>query len=61
MNCIIRRVEAIMKREIPDTYGVCEIVESEFGDMPTLRKKGEGGNSSLAKRIADNFYNKYVR
>ena len=50
-----------MKREVPDTYAAVEKVETQFGQMPVQRRKGEGGAGSLAKRIADNFYNKYIR
>ena len=51
-----------MMKEVPDTYAVIEKVETEYGDFPVGRRKGEGGtSSSLAKRIADNFYNKLIR
>ena len=54
-------MEAILKKEIPATYDSVEKVLSAFGDMPTPKRKGEGGASSLAKRVADNFHNKFMR
>ena len=54
-------MEAIIKRELPETFAVVEKVESWIGDMPVQSKKGEGGTTPLWKRIADNFYNKFKR
>ena len=51
----------IVKREIPDTFGMVEVIETPFGVMPGVRRKGEGGASIFAKRLADNFYNKHLR
>ena len=51
----------MLKKEIPDTYSVREVVVSGLGDMPIEKRKGEGGNSCLAKRIGDNFQNKFLR
>ena len=50
-----------MKRDIPDTFAVLETVETGWGSMPVKKKRGEGGSSSLAKRIADCFQNKFLR
>ena len=58
---IYRRIEVIMKREIPDTFGVVEIVETSLGYMPEEKRKGEGSNITLAKRLPDKFQNKFVR
>lgn len=60
-NATYRGVEDVIKRAIPETYAVVEKILTEFGEMPTLKRKGEGGSSSLAKRIADNFHNKFLR
>ena len=51
----------ILKREVPDTYDNSEEIDSVLGPMPTIKRKGEGGACSLAKRIADNFHNKFLR
>ena len=50
-----------MKREIPDTFGMVEVIQTPFGVMAGARRKGEGGASCFAKRLADNFHNKYLR
>ena len=47
-----------MKREAPDTFAVVMRAECP---QPVQRRKGEGGAGSLAKRISDNFYNKFIR
>ena len=52
---------AILKREVRETYDVTEKVETQFGLMPSPKRKGEGGASSLVKRIADNFHNRFMR
>jgi hypothetical protein len=57
----IRRLVQLLRSKIPDTYGVVESVRSEYGDMPVHKEKGEGGTSNLEKRIAVNFYNKFLR
>ena len=51
----------IVKREIPDTFGMVEVIETPIGVKPGVRKKGEGGASSFVKRLADNFHNKHLR
>lgn len=58
---ILRRVEAIIVKNLPATFGVVEKVETQFGEMPKTKLKGEGGSSTLHRRIADNFYNKFSR
>ena len=50
-----------MKREIPETYSLVETVRTDFGVMPVPVRKGEGGTSALSRRLADNFYNKFMR
>jgi len=57
-----RDVADIIKRCIPDTYAVVETMESdEFGSLPVKKAKGEGGQSDLATRIGNNYYNDYLR
>jgi hypothetical protein len=57
----IRRLAQLLKSKVPDTYSVVESVRTEYGDMPVHKEKGEGGTSNLEKRIAVNFYNKFLR
>jgi len=57
-----RDVAEIIKKHIPDTYAVVETMESvEFGSLPVKKAKGEGGQSDLATRIGNNYYNDYLR
>ena len=59
---IFRDVAEIIKKHIPDTYAVVETMESaEFGSLPVKKAKGEGGQSDLATRIGNNYYNDYLR
>jgi hypothetical protein len=46
---------------MPDTYSVVEAVRTEYGDLPMSKEKGEGGMNKLEKRIAIQFYNKFMR
>ena len=54
-------MEAILKREIPETFASVEVVVSPYGVLAGDRRKGEGGAASFAKRLADSFHNKYLR
>ena len=57
-----RRLAQLLRSKIPDTYAVVESIRTEeYGDLPTHKEKGEGGTSNLEKRIAVNFYNKFLR
>ena len=51
----------MLRTKIPDTYALVETVRTEYGDMPVHKEKGEGGTSNLEKRLAVNFYNKFMR
>ena len=57
----VRRLAQLLKKKIPDTYDTCTVVRTQFGDMPMEKEKGEGGASSLERRLANQFYNKYIR
>ena len=56
-----RDIADIFKRHMPETYAYTDTVITDYGPMPVRRGKGEGGLESLAARIANNFYNRYVR
>ena len=58
---LCRLVAQLLKKRIPDTFAVTETVKSPFGDLPVTKEKGEGGSAPLEKRIAGNFYNKFIR
>ena len=56
-----RQIAVLIKREIPETFAVQEVIESSLGDMPVEKKKGDGGHSTLERRIGDSFQNKFLR
>jgi len=58
---LCRRLAQLLRSKIPDTYSVVEAVRTEYGDLPMSKQKGEGGVCKLEKRIAVNFYNKFMR
>ena len=58
---LVRRLSQLLKEKIPDTYAVADTVQSEFGEFPVRKEKGEGGACSLERRIAYSFYNKFIR
>ena len=41
----------MLRIKIPDTYALVETVRTEYGDMPVHKEK----------RLAVNFYNKFMR
>ena len=59
--CLFRDIAEIFKRHMPETYAYMDTVMTDYGPMPVKRAKGEGGLETLAARIANNFYNRYVR
>ena len=56
-----RRVEAVLIEKIPKTYGESEVVETPYGVMSQVKRRGEGGASPLVRRIGDNFHNNFIR
>ena len=60
-NSLLRKVGAVIKRKIPETFSTVEKVQTDLGEFPVSGKKGEGGANPLFTRIADNFYNRFLR
>lgn len=60
-NIYPRRLAQLLRSKMPDTYSVVEAVRTEYGDLPMSKEKGEGGMNKLEKRIAIQFYNKFMR
>ena len=62
MKIFIRAVASLLEKYLPDTYSCDEVQHTEqFGPLPVIKSKGEGGRSDLPIRIGDNYYNQYLR
>ena len=51
----------LFKKFLPETFAFSDSIMTDFGPVPVKKHKGEGGMESLGARIANNFYNRYVR
>ena len=58
---LFRDVAQLINQHLPETFAYTEMVMTEFGPVPVKKFKGEGGVEGLASRIANNYYNRYVR
>ena len=56
-----QKMSEILKGKFPETFKVHKTVKTTFGALNIKKAWGEGGNSDLAKRIGDNFYNKFCK
>ena len=51
----------MFKKFLPETFAFTDSIMTDFGPVPVKKYKGEGGLECLGARIANNFYNRYVR
>ena len=58
---VCQKLGEILKDKFPQTFRIEKAVQTSFGALKMKKSKGEGGNSELAKRIGDNFYNKHTK
>ena len=62
MDHDFRDVAELFKKFLPETFATTDTIMTEdYGPVPVKKFKGEGGLESLGTRIANNFYNRYVR